>query len=90
MVVEYTRKSIPCHFIGKIVGFWDTYDTPYEVEFLKKSTKSDSFIKSSEEDKDNVGDDMIKKKLRKPKTTGTEKRLFYNFPDDDLSAFNWQ
>lgn len=89
VLVEYPRKNVQCHFVGKIIKISDSSDTPYTVDFLKKSTKTERYLRPPEEDKDEVSTEMILKILQNPKLDGSGKRVFFTF-SDDFSSFNCQ
>lgn len=86
VLVEYKRKNVACHFVGKVISVSIDSICPYTVEFLQKSTKTDRYLMPSKKDVDDISADSIKRILRPPKLDGTGKRIFYVF-NEDLTSY---
>lgn len=88
VVVQYFGKK-RSHFIGQIISKIKENDLwIFKINFLKKSNKTDRFLKPTAEDVDTVSLDMIVKKLNDPKIEGTDRRQFFTFIEN-LNAFDF-
>lgn len=82
VLVEYKRKNVPCHFVGKVISVSIDSIRPYTVDFLQQSTKTDRYLMPLKKDVDDISADSIKRILRPPKLDGTGKGIFFVFNED--------
>lgn len=86
VIVEYLgRKDTPMHFIGQIKK--NVSDTTFQIDFLKKSNKTDNFILPTKKDSDEISSDMIIKRINDPHVDGSGKRHFYIFDIPDRENY---